>query len=462
MRNEALLAHPDAEARKPFYRILYVQVLIGLMLGVLTGHFWPEFGAALKPFGDGFVKLVKMMIAPIVFCTIVSGINSINDSREIGRTLVKSMALFYLLTVLALLAGLIAVSLIQPGAGMHVSVSTLDPSVVAKFSKQAASSGFADFVLHIIPHSFFGAFADGEVLPVLLVSVLVAFGVSRAGEGGAAVTKAIDSFSQVLFVSFGFIMKLAPLGAFGAMAFTVGRYGIRSIGSLGLLILTFYVACSVFVVIVLGTLARLNGFSLWKTIRYFKEELLIVLGTSSSEPAMPGALRKLEQLGCRKGVSGLVLPMGYSFNLDGSAIYLTLASMFIAQACDIHLSWWQIGAMLGLMLLTSKGAAGVTGSGFVALVATLTVMPDLPVTGVALLVGIDRFMSEARALTSMISNCVAAITISLWENACDREVLARELGHSGNSLKVAAGSKIGVVAVVQDDKNWISTTQSAA
>jgi aerobic C4-dicarboxylate transport protein len=462
MRNEALLAHPDAEARNPFYRILYVQVLIGLMLGVLTGHFWPEFGAALKPFGDGFVKLVKTMIAPIVFCTIVSGINSINDSREIGRTLVKSMALFYLLTVLALLAGLIAVSLIQPGAGMHVSVSTLDPSVAAKFSKQAASSGFADFVLHIIPHSFFGAFADGEVLPVLLVSVLVAFGVSRAGEGGAAVTKAIDSFSRVLFVSFGFIMKLAPLGAFGAMAFTVGRYGIRSIGSLGLLILTFYVACSVFVVIVLGTLARLNGFSLWKTIRYFKEELLIVLGTSSSEPAMLGALRKLEQLGCRKGVSGLVLPMGYSFNLDGSAIYLTLASMFIAQACDIHLSWGQIGAMLGLMLLTSKGAAGVTGSGFVALVATLTVMPDLPVTGVALLVGIDRFMSEARALTSMISNCVAAITISLWENACDREVLARELGQSGNSLKVAAGSKIGVVAVVQDDKNWISTTQSAA
>lgn len=462
MRNEALLAHPDAEARKPFYRILYVQVLIGLTLGVLTGHLWPEFGAALKPFGDGFVKLVKMMIAPIVFCTIVSGINSINDSREIGRTLVKAMALFYLLTVLALLAGLIAVSLIQPGAGMHVSVSTLDPSVAAKFSRQAAPSGFADFVLHIIPHSFFGAFADGEVLPVLLVSVLVAFGVSRAGEGGAAVTKAIDSFSQVLFVSFGFIMKLAPLGAFGAMAFTVGRYGIGSIGSLGLLILTFYVACSVFVVIVLGTLARLNGFSLWKTIRYFKEELLIVLGTSSSEPAMPGALRKLEQLGCRKGVSGLVLPMGYSFNLDGSAIYLTLASMFIAQACDIHLSWGQIGAMLGLMLLTSKGAAGVTGSGFVALVATLTVMPDLPVTGVALLVGIDRFMSEARALTSMISNCVAAITISLWENACDREVLARELGQSSNSLEIAAGSKIGAVAVVHDDKNWISTKQSAA
>lgn len=316
-------------------------------------------------------------------------------------------------------------------------------------------------MLHIIPHSFFGAFADGEVLPVLLISILIAFGLSRAGDGGVAVAKAVASFSHVLFVSFGFIMKLAPLGAFGAMAFTVGRYGIRSIGSLGLLILTFYVACSVFVIVVLGTLARLNGFSLWKTIRYFKEELLIVLGTSSSEPALPGALRKLEQLGCRKGVSGLVLPMGYSFNLDGSAIYLTLASMFIAQACDIHLTWGQIAAMLGLMLLTSKGAAGVTGSGFVALVATLSVMPDLPVTGVALLVGIDRFMSEARALTSMISNCVASITISLWENACDREVLARELGEVG-TVKAAAGTKIGAATLGQEDKRWISTTQSAA
>lgn len=460
MHKDAMVEHPNTEVRKPFYRILYVQVLIGLMLGVLTGHFWPEFGAALKPLGDGFVKLVKMMIAPIVFCTIVSGINSISDSREVARTLVKSMALFYLLTVLALLTGLMAVSLIQPGAGMHVSVSTLDPSVAAKFTKQAGATGFADFVLHIIPHSFFGAFADGEVLPVLLLSVVIAFGLSRAGDGGVVVAKAVASFSQVLFVSFGFIMKLAPLGAFGAMAFTVGRYGIRSIGSLGLLILTFYIACSVFVIVVLGTLARLNGFSLWKTIRYFREELLIVLGTSSSEPALPGALRKLEQLGCRKGVSGLVLPMGYSFNLDGSAIYLTLASIFIAQACDIHLSWGQIAAMLGLMLLTSKGAAGVTGSGFVALVATLSVMPDLPVAGVALLVGIDRFMSEARALTSMISNCVAAITVSLWEDACDREVLARELGQDG-TLKVEVGPKIGGAAV-QEDKIWISTTQSAA
>jgi Na+/H+-dicarboxylate symporter len=431
MRVVASNAPASPKARTPFYRLLYVQVLIGLFLGIVVGHFWPDFGAALKPLGDGFVKLVKMMIAPIVLCTIVSGISSLHDNREIGRTLVKAMLLFYGLTVLALLTGLAAVMLLQPGAGMHVSVSSLDPSVAARFSKQAAPAGFAEFVLHIIPNSFFGAFTEGEVLPVLLVSIMVAFGLNRVGDVGAPLLKGIDSFSQVLFAAFGFIMKLAPLGAFGAMAFTVGRYGIRSVGSLGFLILTFYVACAVFVVLGLGTLARINGFSLWKTIQYFREELLIVLGTSSSEPALPGALRKLELLGCQKGVSGLVLPMGYSFNLDGSAIYLTLASIFIAQACDIQLSWHQIAAMLGLMLLTSKGAAGVTGSGFVALVATLTVMPDLPVTGVALLIGIDRFMSEARALTSMISNCVASIVVSLWEGACDRHVLARELDQNG-------------------------------
>lgn len=419
--------HAAPAARKPFYRMLYVQVLIGLALGILTGYLWPDFGAALKPFGDGFVKLVKMMIAPIVFCTIVAGITSLSDLREIGRTLLKSMALFYAMTGFALVAGLLAVLLIQPGAGMHISAASLDPSVAARFAKQAAPTGLSNFVLHIIPQSFFGAFAEGEVLPVLLLSVLIGFGLTRIGTAGEPVIKGIESFSQVLFAAFGFIMKLAPLGAYGAMAFTVGRYGIRSIGSLGLLILTFYVACGGFVVIVLGVLARLHGFSLWKMLRYFREELLIVLGTSSSEPALPGTLRKLERLGCQRGVSGLVLPLGYSFNLAGTAIYLTLASLFIAQACDITLSWGQIAAMLGLMLLTSKGAAGVTGSGFVALVATLTVMPDLPVAGVALLVGIDRFMSEARALTSIISNCVASIVVSQWEDACDRDVLKQEL-----------------------------------
>ncbi|QCN97493.1 C4-dicarboxylate transporter DctA (plasmid) [Azospirillum argentinense] len=438
---------PAPTKPKAFYKALYFQVVVGLTLGILAGHFWPDFGASLKPLGDGFVKLVKMMIAPVVFCTIVSGITSLNDTREIGKTLVKSMALFYALTVAALLIGLAAVMIIEPGVGMHVSAASLDPTVAARYAKQAAPVGFTDFVLHIIPHSFFGAFAEGEVLPVLLISVLVGFGLTRVGKAGEPVVQGIESFSHVLFAAFGFIMKLAPIGAFGAMAFTVGKYGIDSIGSLGLLILTFYVACGVFLTVVIGTLARLHGFSLWKVLRYFREELLIVLGTSSSEPVLPRVLQKLEALGCKKGVSGLVLPMGYSFNLDGTAIYLTLASLFIAQACDIHLSGGQIFAMLGVMLLTSKGAAGVTGSGFVALVATLTVMPDLPVAGVALLVGIDRFMSEARALTSIISNCVASIVVSIWENACDREVLQRELNQSYASTERCLEEK-GDIAVL--------------
>lgn len=407
-------------------RLLYIQVLIGLLLGVTVGHYWPELGAALKPLGDGFVKLVKMMIAPIVFCTIVSGITSLGESKEIGKTLLKSMGLFYVLTILALLTGLAAVFMLQPGVGMHIDPKTLDAAVAAKFSK-GSPMGFVDFVLHIIPTSFFGAFAEGEVLPVLLLAVLCGFGLTHIGRAGRVVLDGIDSFSHMLFAAFGLIMRVAPLGAFGAMAFTVGRYGIKSIGSLGLLIGTFYVACIFFVVVVLGLLARVHGFKLWQLMRYIREELLVVLGTSSSEPVLPQLLMKLERLGCKKGVVGLVLPTGYSFNLDGTAIYLTLASMFIAQACDIQLSWAQIAGMLGLMLLTSKGAAGVTGSGFVALVATLTVMPDLPVAGVALIVGIDRFMSEARALTSTISNAVACIVVAKWERACDHQVLLSEL-----------------------------------
>lgn len=407
-------------------KLLYIQVLIGLLLGITVGHYWPELGAALKPLGDGFVKLVKMMIAPIVFCTIVSGITSLGESKEIGKTLLKSMGLFYVLTILALLTGLAAVFMLQPGAGMHIDAKTLDSTVAARFSK-GAPMGFVDFVLHIIPASFFGAFAEGEVLPVLLLAVLCGFGLTHIGRAGRVVLDGIDSFAHMLFAAFGLIMRVAPLGAFGAMAFTVGRYGIKSIGSLGLLIGTFYVACIFFVVVVLGLLAYTHGFKLWQLMRYIREELLVVLGTSSSEPVLPRLLMKLERLGCKKGVVGLVLPTGYSFNLDGTAIYLTLASMFIAQACDIHLSWGQIAGMLGLMLLTSKGAAGVTGSGFVALVATLTVMPDLPVAGVALIVGIDRFMSEARALTSTISNAVACIVVAKWERACNNDVLSHEL-----------------------------------
>jgi aerobic C4-dicarboxylate transport protein len=299
--------------------------------------------------------------------------------------------------------------------------------VAANATKTAPPSSFTEFVLHIVPQTFFGAFAEGEVLPVLFLAILCGFGLSKIGRAGNALLNGINSFSHMLFAVFGYLMRLAPLGAFGAMAFTVGKYGIKSIGSLGLLIGTFYIACGFFVIVVLGVLARMHGLSLYRVLRYFREELLVVLGTSSSEPVLPRLLMKLERLGCKKGIVGLVLPTGYSFNLDGTAIYLTLASMFIAQACDIHLGWGQILLMLGMMLLTSKGAAGVTGSGFVALVATLTVMPTLPVAGVALIVGIDRFMSEARALTSTICNIVCCIAVARWQGALNMETLRSEL-----------------------------------
>jgi aerobic C4-dicarboxylate transport protein len=408
-------------------KLLYVQVLIGVVLGIAVGYFFPGFGAGLKVLGDLFVRLVKMMIAPVVFCTIVTGITSLTDSRKIGRTLGKSLGLFYLLTILSLLIGLASVLILRPGEGLHIDPTHLDPSVAANATKDAPPPGFSNFILHIVPETFFGAFSEGEVLPVLLLAVLCGFGLSRIGAAGQTLLRGINSFSHMLFAVFGYLMRLAPLGAFGAMAFTVGRYGLKSIGSLGLLILTFYIACGVFVVVVLGVLARMHGLSLWRLLRYFREELLVVLGTSSSEPVLPRLLMKLERLGCKRGVVGLVLPTGYSFNLDGTAIYLTLASLFIAQATDVTLSFGQIAAMLGLMLLTSKGAAGVTGSGFVALVATLSVFPALPVAGVALIVGIDRFMSEARALTSTMSNIVASVVVSKWEKSLDEEKLRYEL-----------------------------------
>jgi aerobic C4-dicarboxylate transport protein len=422
-------SQPAAGRGKPkkLYQQLYVQVLFGVCLGIFVGHFWPEFGAAMRPFGDLFVKLVKMMIPPVVFCTIASGIYSMADNKQIGKTLLKAMGLFYALTVIALITGLLAVYALRPGVGLNIDPASIDPAIAAQYTKQVKSMGFVEFIIHIVPNTFFAAFTDGEVLPVLLLAILVGFGLTRVGAAGDPVKKAIDSFSTVLFAIFNFLMKLAPLGAFGGMAFTVGRYGIKSIGSLGMLIITFYVACGIFVFVVLNLLARMHGFSLMKLLRFTKEELLIVLGTSSTEPVLPRLLYKLERLGCKRGIVGLVLPAGYSFNLDGTAIYLTLASVFITQAMNIDLSWGQVLGMLLVMLLTSKGAAGVTGSGFVALVATLTIFPQVPVAGVAIIVGVDRFMSEARALTSMISNSVAVIVVSIWEHACNREVLQREL-----------------------------------
>lgn len=406
---------------------LYVQVLIGVGLGILVGALWPDLGSSLKPLGDGFVKLVKFMIAPIVFCTIVSGITSLTDTKKVGPTLLRSLGLFYALTAVALAIGLGAVMLFQPGAGMHINPAHLDTSVASKYTSQLPSGNPVDFVMSIIPSSFVGAFADGEVLPVLVIALLCGFAFSRLGAPGQLALNVVNSFNKLLFVVFGFLMKVAPIGAFGAMAFTVGKYGAHSIGNLGLLILAFYAACIVFVVVVLGILAKLTGFSLWRILRYFRDEFLIVLATSSSEPVLPRLLSKLERIGCDRGVVGLVVPTGYSFNLTGTAVYLTLSSMFIAQACDIHLGWDQILLMLGMMLLTSKGAAGVTGSGFVALVATLTVMPTLPVAGVALIVGIDRFMSEARALTSTVANIVSCVAIAKWQHALDTDKLRAEL-----------------------------------
>ncbi|WP_114814928.1 C4-dicarboxylate transporter DctA [Paraburkholderia kururiensis] len=408
-------------------RSLYVQVLLAMVLGVTLGHFWPSAGAMLKPLSDAFVGLVRMMIAPIVFCTIVPGITSLANGKTIGRTIVRALVLFYLLTAAGLAFGLVTALVLRPGAGMHIDVHHLDSSILAPYTKHAQPHGLVAFALGVIPDTTFSAFEKGEVLPVLLLSLLFGFSLNANPRAGKPVLALIESLAGIVFRILAMIMRLAPLGAFGAMAFTVGRFGIGSVGSLAMLMASFYAACGLFVALVLAPLARLHGFALWRLLRYLREELLIVLATSSTEPVLPRLIVKLEALGCDKGVVGLVLPAGYSFNLDGTAIYLTLASLFIAQACDVPLSAQQIATMLAVMLLTSKGAAGVSGSGLVALVATLVVMPDLPVAGVALLVGIDRFMSEARALTSVISNACAVIFVSSWEGACDRPHLARML-----------------------------------
>lgn len=411
---------------RPF-RLLYVQVLLGMGFGVAVGHFWPQAGASLKPLSDAFVALVRMMIAPIVFCTIVTGITSLASGARIGRTILKALALFYFLTAVALVLGLATAFALHPGAGLHIDARHLDARILAQYAMQTQPHGLVDFALHVIPETLLSAFDKGEVLPVLLLALLFGFALNASEGAGRHVLEFIDGVAHVLFGILARIMRLAPLGAFGAMAFTVGRFGIRSIGSLGMLMVSFYVACLLFVVFVLGPLARLHGFSLLRLLRYMREELVIVLATSSTEPVLPRLIVKLEALGCDKGIVGLVLPAGYSFNLDGTAIYLTLASMFIAQACDVPLSGAQIATMLAVMLLTSKGAAGVSGSGLVALVATLAVIPDLPLAGVALLVGIDRFMSEARALTSVISNACAVIFVSMWERSCDRVQLKNAL-----------------------------------
>ncbi|WP_122454647.1 dicarboxylate/amino acid:cation symporter [Pseudomonas viridiflava] len=416
---------------------LYFQIICAVILGVLVGHFWAQQAVALKPLGDAFIKLIKMMIAPVVFCTIVTGIAGMSDKQSLGRLMSKTLLLFLGLTVVSLIIGLVAVYVFQPGTGMNIDPAKLSTAGLSQYTESAAKLGVVDFFMHIIPETFVGAFNKGEVLPVLFIAVLSGFALSSLGERGKPVLNVLESASQMVFKIFSYLMRFAPIGAFGALAFTVGQYGITSLGSLAKLIMTLYIACGFFVFVVLGSICRANGVSLWKLLRYFREEFLVVLGTSSTEPVMPRMLEKLQALGCKKGVVGLVLPTGYSFNLDGTAIYLSLAAVFIAQACNIELSMTQTLTMLAIMLLSSKGAAGVTGSGFVALASTLTVIHDIPLAGLALLIGVDRFMSEARALTSLASNAVATVVISLSENACDRQVLMQQLDNRSTAKRPA-------------------------
>lgn len=408
-------------------RHLYVQVLIGIALGVAVGAVWPEFGASLKPLGDAFIKLVKMMIAPIIFTTVVLGIAKIGDLSALGRVGLKALVYFEVVTTLALVIGLIVVNLVQPGAGLNADPAALDLSAAGDLTGAAKEQGAVPFLLGIIPDSFLGALTGGELLPVLLVAILSGIALARMGEAGDAAVRALDRASEFFFTIIAMLMKLAPLGAFGAMAFTIGQYGVGTLVQLGALLLSVYATCLIFVVLVLGGIAWATGFSLFAFLRYIAAEILIVLGTSSSETALPRLMRKLEDLGCAKPVVGLVVPTGYSFNLDGTSIYLTMAAIFIAQAMNVELSLAEQLGLLGILLLTSKGAAGVTGSGFVTLAATLSALDTVPVAGIALILGIDRFMSEARAITNLIGNGVATVAIARWEGVLDRDQMRRVL-----------------------------------
>jgi aerobic C4-dicarboxylate transport protein len=415
--------------RRVFHVHLYVQVLIAIVIGVLLGYFYPQVGEQMKPLGDGFIKLIKMLIAPIIFCTVVHGIASMEDLKKVGRVGLKALIYFEVVTTLALIVGLIIVNLLQPGGGMNVDARTIDTRSIQIYTTKAGQQGTVEFLMHIIPNTIVGAFAEGEILQVLFFAILFAFAVSMLGERGKPVLTVIDVISHTLFNIVGFVMKLAPIGAFGAMAFTIGKYGLATLVALGKLMAAFYATCLIFIFVVLGAIAWASGFSIWKFIKYIKEELLIVLGTSSSESVLPRMMAKLRNLGCKESVVGLVIPAGYSFNLDGTCIYLTMAAIFLAQATNTDLTLWQQLGIIAILLLTSKGAAGVTGSGFIVLAATLATVGSIPVASIALILGVDRFMSEARALTNLIGNGVATVVVSKWEAALDEKRMQRELDH---------------------------------
>lgn len=415
------------EARKPLYAHLYAQVLAAIVAGVLLGALDPAHGEAMKPLGDAFIKLIKMVVAPIIFVTVVHGIASMRDLNKVGRVGLKALIYFEIVTTLALVTGLLVANIVHPGAGMNVVASAIDTKDIAAFVAKSKEQSTVGFLLDIIPSTLFGAFTDGNILQILLVAILFAFGLQSLGSAGEELLNFIESVAHVLFKITGFIMRLAPLGAFGAMAYTVGKYGIGTLKSLAWLMGSFYLTCLIFIFGILGTIAWLSGFSILRFIAYIKDELLIVLGTSSSETVLPRMISKMEKLGCEESVAGLVVPTGYSFNLDGTCIYLTMAAVFLAQATNTELTLWQQLGLLGVLLLTSKGAAGVTGAGFVTLAATLASTETIPVASIALILGVDRFMSEARALTNLIGNGVATIVIAKSESAIDETQLQREL-----------------------------------
>ncbi|TWI67569.1 aerobic C4-dicarboxylate transport protein [Pseudoduganella lurida] len=418
-----------AQTKKPFYKILYVQVICAIILGVLLGIYLPTDAVAMKPLGDGFIKLIKMIIAPVIFCTVVSGIAGMQDIKKVGRVGGKALLYFEVVSTFALVIGLFVANIVKPGAGFNADPATLDTKAIAQYTEKASHSSTTEFLMNIIPNTVVDAFAKGDILQVLLVSILFGFALSLLGEKGRPVTKLIDEAGAAIFGMVNIIMKAAPIGAFGAMAFTIGKYGVASLLPLAKLMGSFYLTCALFVFIVLGTIAKLTGFSIFRFIAYIKEELLIVLGTSSSESALPSLMTKLQRLGASKPVVGLVVPTGYSFNLDGTNIYMTMAALFVAQATNTDLTLGQELTILAVAMLTSKGASGITGAGFITLAATLAVVPTIPVAGMALILGIDRFMSECRALTNFVGNGVAAVVVSKWEGELDMETMQRELAN---------------------------------
>ena len=413
---------------KPFYTTLWVQVLMAMALAVVFGYLYPQKAAAMKPLGDGFIRLITMVITLMIFCTVVTGIAGMQDMKKIGRVGVKALLYFELVSTLALFIGLVVGNLVHPGAGFDVNVAALDTKAVADYAGQAKAQNATDFILHIIPTTVVDAFAKGDILQVLLVSLLFGFALSAMGKRAKPLVDLLDGLMHAVFGVVGIVMRLAPIGAFGAMAYTIGKYGVTSLGPLLKLIALFYFTCAVFVLVVLGAIARIAGFSILKFLLYIKEEIIIVLGVASSEPALPTLMEKMENLGCSKALVGLVLPTGYTFNTDGTSLYMTLAALFVAQATNTHLTLYQQLTIFAVAVLTSKGASGIQGAAFIALVATLTAFPIIPVAGMALLLGIDRFMATARAVVNMLGNGVATVVIARWEGELDVKTLRRTLG----------------------------------